>query len=291
MTQQTIILNMIPNGPLPIVYASKYDNQTNAVIFELYEDGLSFTLPDGAAVLINGTKPDGTGFSYSAASWSGSTVVCNITTQMTAIQGDVLCELRIRTSSQIIGSLNFILRVEPSALDDDTVLSETEIPLIEQAIEIAANLAEYIQTAVDSASTAVAAAEDAEYSKNRSETINTNVEGIYDNLTAATAAANAAAEAAEDAAAALSGISATATTLSPGSSATASYNSSTKVFTFGIPTGANGASGVTTPLTGFFTMYVTPAGDLYVSAQEDISDFFSYDSETGNLYYVTEGDE
>lgn len=292
MTTQNIRLNLIPGGVMPVVYASQYDNQTDALIFELYNGAQPFPVPQGAAVLINGTKPpvDGeiAGFSYSAASITGNTVICNVTTQMTAVPGDVLCELRIRTESQIIGSINFILRVERSALNDDTVLSETDIPLIEQAIEIAANLADYIQTAVDSAETASTAAETATEAANNASIYNTNVEGIYDNLTDATAAANAAAQAAEDAADALANLSATANTLTPGSSATASYNPTTQVFTFGIPTGATGASGVTTPLSGFFTMWVDTNGDLYAASETDMSDYFSYDSTTGNLYFVTE---
>ncbi len=293
MTTQTIKLNMTPGGVMPVAYASQYDNQTDALIFELYNGNTPFTVPQGAAVLINGTKPmsaEGvTGFSYSAASVSGNTAICNVTTQMTALVGDVLCELRIRTETQIIGSINFILRVEASPLNDDAVLSETEIPLIEQAIEIAANLADYIQTAVDSAETASSAAETATEAATQSAIINTNVEGIYDDLTDATAAANAAAQAANAAAETLEDITATATTLSPGSSATASYNSSTGVMTFGIPQGATGASGVTTPLSGFFTMWVDPdTGNLYAASQEDMSDAFYYDTDTGNLYFVTE---
>lgn len=202
---------------MPVVYASQYDNQTNALIFELYNGDEPFDVPSGAAVLINGTKPpvDGqlTGFSYSAASISGNRVVCNVTQQMTAVPGNVLCELRIRTATQIIGSVNFVLKVERSALNDDTVLSETQIPLIEQAIDIAANLADYIDTAVQSAETATDAAETATAAAQRSEVINTNVEGIYDQLTAATAAANAAAQAANAAADTLEDLSATATTL------------------------------------------------------------------------------
>ena len=279
---------MIPRGVMPRVYASKYDNQTNALIFDLYDGEAEFNIPSGAAVLINGTKPDGTGFSYSASSWSGNRVVCNVTTQMTAVQGDVLCELRIRTASQIIGSLNFVLRVEPSALDDDSVISETEIPLIEQAIEIAANLADYIQTAVDSAETATDAAETATAAASRSEVINTNVEGIYNNLTAATAAANAAAEAATDAAEALDDMSATANTLAEGASATATYNPATKVFTFGIPKGATGESGVTTQISGMFTLSVDENGDLWAHCNNDelTAANFRYDSTTGDLYYV-----
>lgn len=293
MTTQTINLNMIPGGVMPVVYCSQYDNQTNAIIFKLYNGSETFNVPAGAAVLINGTKPpvDGevTGFSYSAASISGNTVVCNVTTQMAAVIGDVLCELRIRTSTQIVGSINFILRVERSALNDDTVLSETEIPLIEQAIEIAANLADYIQTAVDSAETATAAAEAAEDSASAAAIDAANVAAQYDALEDLKSDTAAAAEAAQDAADALDNISATASTLPAGSSATASYNASTQVFSFGIPTGATGASGVTTPVAGWFTMWVDPdTGNLYAASQEDMSDYFSYDSTTGNLYFLTE---
>lgn len=292
MTTQTIKLNLIPGGVMPVVYASQYDNQTDALIFELYNGADPYAVPSGAAVLINGTKPvyDGqiTGFSYSAASVNGNRVVCNVTQQMTAVIGDVICELRIRTATQIIGSLNFILRVERSALNDDTVLSETEIPLIEQAIDIAANLAEYIQETLDASEAAVQAAEDAVDAKDRSEVINTNVEGIYDNLTTATAAANAAAAAANAAAETLEDLSATANTLAAGSSATASYDSSTGVITFGIPRGATGESGVTTQISGMFTMSVDANGGLWAhcNSNELTAANFNYDSETGDLYYV-----
>ena len=288
MTTQTIKLNLIPGGVLPVVYASQYDNQVNALVFQLYDGATPYVVPTGTAVLISGTKPDKTGFSYSAASVSGNVAYCNVTQQMTAVAGDVLCELRLRTATQIIGSLNFILRVERGALTDDSVLSDTDIPLIEQAVDIAANLADYIQTAEDSAATAVAAAETATDAATRSTTINTNVEGIYDQLTDATADANTAAAAANAAAASLSGLSATANTLTPGSSATAAYDGSTKRFTFGIPQGAKGESGISVSAIGMFAMSVdSDTGDLYVysSDESDIGSAFSYDTETGNLYY------
>lgn len=288
MTTQTIKLNLIPGGVLPVVYASQYDNQVNALIFELYNGATPYTVPSGTAILINGTKPDKTGFSYSAASITGNVAVCNVTQQMAAVDGDVLCELRLRTATQIIGSINFILRVERSALNDDSVLSDTDIPLIEQAIDIAANLADYIDTAVESAETATSAAATATAAATRSETINTNVEGIYGNLTTATAAANAAAQAANDAADDIDNISATANTLPAGSSATASYNASTQVITFGIPRGATGASGVYTQISGMFAMSVDAAGNLYAHYNDDelTASNFRYDSTTGNLYYV-----
>lgn len=295
MYTQTQDINVIPSGVRPVIYLSQYDNQTQALRFLLYKDDTAFQIPSGAAVLINGLKPDNTGFSYAATATSGNSATFSVTQQMTAVAGDVECELRVRTESQIIGTLNFILRVEPAPLHDDSVLSETDIPLIEQAVDIAANLAEYIQQTIDAASAASASATNAANSATAAETAAAGAAsaeetllGLYDSIEQAKTDANTAASAANAAAASLSGITATANTLTPEASATASYDATNKRFTFGIPRGANGASGVTTPLLGFFTMWVDTNGDLYVAAADDMSDFFSYDSETGNLYYLTE---
>lgn len=295
MYTQTQDINVIPSGVRPVIYLSQYDNQTQALRFLLYKDDTAFQIPSGAAVLINGLKPDNTGFSYAATATSGNSATFSVTQQMTAVAGDVECELRVRTESQIIGTLNFILRVEPAPLHDDSVLSETDIPLIEQAVDIAANLAEYIQQTLDAASAASASATNAANSATAAETAAAGAAsaeetllGLYDSIEQAKTDANTAASAANAAAASLSGITATANTLQPDAAATATYDATNKRFTFGIPRGANGASGVTTPLLGFFTMWVDTNGDLYVAAADDMSDFFSYDSETGNLYYLTE---
>jgi hypothetical protein len=44
-----------------------------------------------------------------------------------------MAELQIEDSTSIIGTLNFILRVEEAALDPNTPTSDTEIPAIERA--------------------------------------------------------------------------------------------------------------------------------------------------------------
>lgn len=295
MYTQTQDINVIPSGVRPVIYLSQYDNQTQALRFLLYKDDTAFQIPSGAAVLINGLKSDNTGFSYAATATSGNSATFSVTQQMTAVAGDVECELRVRTESQIIGTLNFILRVEPAPLHDDSVLSETDIPLIEQAVNIAANLAEYIQQTIDARDDAQTAATNAANSESAAAVSAAGAAasaetllGLYDSIEQAKTNANTAASEANAAAEGLSGITATANTLQPGASATATYDATNKRFTFGIPRGANGASGVTTPLLGFFTMWVDTNGDLYVAAADDMSDYFSYDSETGNLYYLTE---
>lgn len=53
--------------------------------------------------------------------------------------------------------------------------------------------------------------------------------------------------------------------------------------------GDTGPSGVTVPLSGFFTMYVDTVGNLYAKVPQGASSPpFKYDSATGNLYWVKE---
>ena len=296
MYTQTQDINVIPSGVRPVIYLSQYDNQTQALRFLLYKDDTAFQIPSGAAVLINGLKPDNTGFSYAATATSGNSATFSVTQQMTAVAGDVECELRVRTESQIIGTLNFILRVEPAPLHDDSVLSETEIPLIEQAVNIAANLAEYIQQTIDAAEAASASAQAAATSATDAATeaasaeVNAqNIYDMYDSINAAKTAANTAAQNANNAASLLTGITAQANTLAAGSSATVTYDATNKRFTFGIPKGDKGdEGGVSAPISGFFTMYVDDDGYLWAVSQDDVSDLFYYDETEGVLYFVTD---
>lgn len=284
MYTQDVNLNVVPVGVRPVIHCSQYDNNLQALRFSLYKNNTSFAIPSGAAVLINGYKPDNTGFSYAATAISGNTVTFTVTQQMTAIAGDVLCELRVRTESQIIGTLNFVLRVEPAPLTDDTIISETDIPLIEQAVDIAANLAEYIQVTYDNAAAAKASAESSASSATSAATSAASaasdaasVQELYDSIddaktAATTAAANANAVAAE-----------VQQKLDRGDFIGPQGPQG--------PQGPAGDGGIITEIAGFFTMWVNDAGDLYVSAQTDLSDMFHYDEETGNLYYVTEDGE
>lgn len=134
MTTQKIELNVIPEGIQPIIHVSQYD-KGQTWLFYLYDNDTPYTIPVGASITIQGTKQDGTGFQY-ACTFSGSVVTAEEKQQMTVFAGDVQTELVITSSGQQLATLNFIIRVEPAALRDDTQMSETELPLIEQAAEL-----------------------------------------------------------------------------------------------------------------------------------------------------------
>lgn len=135
MTTQTIYLNMIPGSVPPVIHVSQYDTDENALVFNLHMGSVPFTA--GSTATIEGTKPDKTGFTY-AASYSDNTVTADLTEQMTAVSGAVMCEVRITDGANTVGTQNFILMVEPAALADDIVISDTDIPLLQQAIDAAA---------------------------------------------------------------------------------------------------------------------------------------------------------
>lgn len=160
MTSQTFSLDLIPKGIPPVVYASQYDKgQTWGI--SILKDGSPFSIPVGSAVTVQGTKSDGMGFQY-ACTFSGSVVTVTEEQQMTVLPGDVPTEIRIAKDDDIIGTLNFIIRVEPAALADDTIISETELPLIERAAEIVSEVDEIVAEVEAAASGAADSALDAE---------------------------------------------------------------------------------------------------------------------------------
>lgn len=134
MTTQSLDLNLIPKGIFPRLYVSQYD-KGQTWTFNIYAGNTAYTIPNGATVTIQGTKPDKTGFQYSCTA-SGNVVTATEQQQMTVIAGEVSAEIRITNNNEIIATLNFILVVEPAALTDETEISETDLPIIEQAIEM-----------------------------------------------------------------------------------------------------------------------------------------------------------
>jgi hypothetical protein len=110
------------------------------------------------------------------------------------------------------------------------------------AADRAADAADSAEAAENDSTGAIAAAAAAQASAAAAATAETNAETAENNAEAAQTAAEAARDASVNMA---TGFSVTATTLSAGSSATASYNNSTFALTLGVPTGATGATGAT----------------------------------------------
>ena len=150
---QTYSIDLVPNGIGVVVPVSQYDTG-RSLVFELFRDGISPAFPSGTTAIIHGTKPDKLGFSYDA-SLSGNTATVDLKDQMTAVSGDVICEIVLLNSSNgKIGSANFILRVEPGALTDDTSLSDSDLSAVANAETYASNALASQNASASSASAA-----------------------------------------------------------------------------------------------------------------------------------------
>ena len=146
--EQVYNLDLVPNGRPLVVNVSQYDQGSRALTFNFFKDNVAFTPPAGYSANITGTKPDGTGFMY-AMTVSGSAATVEVTQQMCAVAGDCPCEIRlIDGNSNVLGTANFTLSVEKAAMDDDTVISESDIPYFEElATQAAASAASAAESA------------------------------------------------------------------------------------------------------------------------------------------------
>lgn len=302
---QEIDLNVIPKGLHPSIVVSQFDDQKNALIVYLYKDNVTWTPPNGSGAIINGIKPDHHGFSYTSNSITGNKVIFNITKQMTAVAGIVICEVRISKGTEIVGTLNFDIIVEPAPLRDNNVVSNSYLPLVENAVAVAANISQYITTATTAAEAAEAAAERAEDAA--TDAAQTAAQDVRDTLSVdINRALNAAirAENAESASAvynqniinnyqALETAKTNANTAASNAQTiadtlTTAYNNNAFKGNKG-DKGDTGESGISVVSVGLFTLSVDSDGNLYAWTNDQydssLTDGFYYDSDTGNLYY------
>lgn len=146
MTTQSFNLDLIPQGISPCVHVSQYDKGQTWLI-SILKDNAPFTIPTGSSITVQGTKPDSTGFQY-PCTYSGNVVTVTEEQQMTIKAGKVPCEIVITKSDAQIASLNFYLIVEAAALSDNTVISDTELPLIEEAAEAVERIPALVESAL-----------------------------------------------------------------------------------------------------------------------------------------------
>ena len=143
MVNQQIFLPMVPNSAPIVVNVNQndYDDPDYAgrLIFNLVNEGQPYDM-DGASAIIEGEKPDGTAFAYTANVISASVVRVNLKQQMTAVAGRVVCQLVLSNNDGVVGSYSFWLEVQGSALHGDP--SQTDIPAIIAAMNDAVDRAE-----------------------------------------------------------------------------------------------------------------------------------------------------
>lgn len=130
-------IDLIPNGAIKRVHVSQNDIG-RTLTFNLFNDSLAYTIPNGATVKIQGTKPSGFGFSETCTV-SGNTVTIDTTEAMTDEFGYIEAELQITNSGDVLGTSNFILAVEknphPSNTTDGTQITAQSLEVRIEALE------------------------------------------------------------------------------------------------------------------------------------------------------------
>ena len=133
---QSINLNMIPGGVMPVINLTQFDEGRDFALVIL--NGAQAADLTGATLLISGRKNDDTAFSYGQSdtvkgnyviSVNNNTVTIRNTLQMAAASGEVIATLTIKKSAADVSTLNFRIMVQEHPLDGVDI-SETEIPAI-----------------------------------------------------------------------------------------------------------------------------------------------------------------
>lgn len=144
IARQNIKLNLVPGGVPPVLNVSQSDSAYD-VHFTLYNGAQLFEIPDDVSIQFVEKKRDGNGYDVGATK-SAQTGQCYIwmQKQMTAVPGDQICELILtNTTGDQIGTANFIMRVEPGPVDDDTSFSDSDIAYANQVLSQLGSVAAY----------------------------------------------------------------------------------------------------------------------------------------------------
>lgn len=132
---QSFNLNLAPGSFTQVFNASQYDVGRELII-TIYDGATLYTIPTGATVKLEGTKPSGLGFSVSVP-FSGSTVTITTTDTMTNEWGRVPVELSISNGGVLLGTANFIFNIEESPHPEGTTDGDQEqlVPYLTELVE------------------------------------------------------------------------------------------------------------------------------------------------------------
>ena len=194
-------INMTPDTILPYLKLSQYD-AGREISFVMKDGSEEYTVPSGATVKLEGTKPSGFGFTITCTV-DGSTATAVTTEGMTDEWGTVVAELVVRQGDNRIGSSNVRFDIERSPhpegttdgsaeqiipaltlllrqIEEDLDDAEADIETMTQlktATETAAGNAAASETAAGQSATAAAASKTAaETAKGAAETAQTAAE-------------------------------------------------------------------------------------------------------------------
>lgn len=129
-----------------LVQAKQGDKGTRFVSVLIVEDGKEYEPPEDADLIANFTKADGK-FAFNHAKIDeGNRILVELTSQVLAIPGKVICEVEVRAkdSSQILTSCAFTIEVGKNNKNESAILSSNEMTAFDEKwAKINANMEEW----------------------------------------------------------------------------------------------------------------------------------------------------
>lgn len=189
MANQRIKANLIPSCDIyPVIHLAQYDVSDGTgkqVEIELYYGTDKFTIPSGSSITFRGTKRDKTGYSYEITKFTDNVVTVDVKPQMTVLSGTHFAELRISKGNTISNTIKFVMKIDSSALADDTKVSETDLSVIEKALQAsdaAIQAKAEADRATESSTSAKVQAEKAKASADSIANVTSDVEKLKEDL-------------------------------------------------------------------------------------------------------------
>ena len=136
---EQVNINIVPNGIKPICHVSQYD-KGRQIRLNLYDGDNRYTLSGTETLELDVKKADGTVYTNEITNTEDNYLIISTAEEMTSAYGENFCNIKITDDTVVIGSLNFILDVEKSPLDDGVTSSSFIYDLRQQIIDILNNL-------------------------------------------------------------------------------------------------------------------------------------------------------
>jgi hypothetical protein len=149
-----ITLDIKKPSQVPLYEVVVGDYETNIYNIKLEDDGQPYPL-EGLDVEIAFAKPDRTTVVQDKTNGvviDGDTIKCTLASNTIAVSGTVYAEVRVLQDTKVLTSPRFRFYVRSPILDDKTIASSNEFPMLVQALEDAKGAAESlpeINSAID----------------------------------------------------------------------------------------------------------------------------------------------
>lgn len=139
-----------------VVHAMQQDEKTRYIAISMTEAGVAFTPPSGTLGVLAIRKPDGETCFYDssngepAVTIDGSTATCLLVPEALQVAGDATAALVLyNAQGERLSTFRFLLRIDPTPVLDETVMSSSYYSILTQQIAQALIAAEVAQQVLD----------------------------------------------------------------------------------------------------------------------------------------------